>query len=553
MIIAKIIVSGTSIRSVWSHRITRGMIGAKVQIEYDGDSWQKLNRTAVFQGAVTKDVLNVDDEVTIPTEVVAKSGLNLFMGLYGTDADNNIAIPTIWIPLGVIQSGADPSGDETTDPTLPVWAQLEQRFATLMHLAEHPAEMTAVADWAATDLDLGHILNRTHWSERVEGNNTFNGDLSGRNVTQVDDGMYLVKMSDEVFTVNDLLGHKLTLYMRGEDPEMMTYELTTDNTYDLSSEGIPVVMACEGLWCIQHDFAFDGMSFKAGTYFLCITDDAGSRAYAVEASCLPPVQEIIHKLDTKYLDAEWLPNLKSGVETVFPETTQLFNGKNARQSFIFHIEDGKVYRVSWDGSSYDRAAERYGDALIYINTIGNKSLYNSSMEDNGDPFCFASIYLGGYLLSTRIYAAESAESHVVGLSMVGMVRNRIPYEYLPQVYVMPTDFGIRGIQMDELAEAGRILDAGGKVLARYNNATYQVLHAFRDHIDNQYDTLCMANSFNFYLWSKQRGWTVYSFNGFTLPTENYYVVNGNVTQGKKFKFTVDETGTLTATDVTGQL
>ena len=107
--------------------------------------------------------------------------------------------------------------------------------------------------------------------------------------------------------------------------------------------------------------------------------------------------------------------------------------------------------------------------------------------------------------------------------------------------------------MDELAEAGRILDAGGKVLARYNNATYQVLHAFRDHIDNQYDTLCMANSFNFYLWSKQRGWTVYSFNGFTLPTENYYVVNGNVTQGKKFKFTVDETGTLTATDVTGQL
>lgn len=553
MIIAKIIVSGTSIRTAWSHKITRGMVGAKVQIEYDGDSWQKLNRTAVFQGAVTKDVLNVDNEVTIPTEVVAKSGLNLFMGLYGTDADNNIAIPTIWIPLGVIQNGADPSGDETTDPTLPVWAQLERRFETLMHLAEHPAEMTAVADWAATELDPGHILNRTHWAELVEGNNTFNGDMNGRNATQIDDGVYLVKMSDDVFSVDDLLGHTLTLYMRGEDPERMTYELTTDNTFDLSSEGIPVVMACEGLWSIQYDFVIEGFSFKAGTYFLCVTDDAGTYAYAVETSCLPSVKEVIHKLDTKYLDTEWLPNLKPGVETVLPETTQPFNGKNAKQSFIFQIEDGKTYRVSWDGSSYDRTAERYGDALIYIHTIGNKSLYNSSMEDNGDPFCIASVYLGGYLLSTRIYAAESAESHVVGISMVGMVRNRVPYEYLPRVYIMPTDFGYGGVQMNELAEASRILETGGKVLARFNNTTYQVLHAFRDHIDNQYDTLCMVSSFNFYMWRKLRGWTVYSFDGFTLPTANYYMVNGKVTQGKKFKFTVDENGTLVATDVTGQL
>ena len=38
MIIAKVIVSGTSIRSVWRHNITKGMIGAKVQIEYEGNS-----------------------------------------------------------------------------------------------------------------------------------------------------------------------------------------------------------------------------------------------------------------------------------------------------------------------------------------------------------------------------------------------------------------------------------------------------------------------------------------------------------------------------------
>lgn len=553
MVIAKVIVSGTSIRTLWCHKLTKGMVGAKVEIEYAGETWEKMNRTAVFQGAVTKDVLNVGSDVIIPCEVLAESGLNLFMGIYGTDADNNIAIPTLWVPLGMVRSGADPSGDESTNPTLPVWAQMESRFETLMHLADNPSEMTATADWAASELDPGHILNRTHWVETVKSDNIFHGDMTGRTVYQVDDGMFLVKMSDEAYTVNNLIGHTLTLYMRGEDPETMTYELTTDNTYDLSSEGVPVVMACEALWCIQYDFALDGLSFKAGTYFLCVTDDAGSYAYAVETSVLPSVKEVVHKLDTKFLDTEWLPNMKAGVDEILPETTQLFNGKSAKQSFIFGVEDSKSYRVLWDEATYDRVAERYGDAMIYINTIGNKSLYNSTMEDNGDPFCFASIYLGGYLLSTRIYAAESADSHVVGLSMVGMVRNRVPYEYLPRVYVMPTDFGYGGIQMDELAEANRILDAGGKVLARYNNSTYQVLHAYRDHIDNQYDTLCMVNSFNFYLWSKSRGWTVYSNNSFTLPTENYYVVNGTVSQGKKFKFTVDETGTLVATDVTGKL
>ena len=114
MVIAKVVVSGTAIRTVWSHKITKGMVGAKVEIEYAGETWEKLNRTAVFQGAVTKDVLNVGSEVTIPCEVVAESGLNLFMGIYGTDADNKVAIPTLWIPLGMVQSGADPSGDEST-------------------------------------------------------------------------------------------------------------------------------------------------------------------------------------------------------------------------------------------------------------------------------------------------------------------------------------------------------------------------------------------------------------------------------------------------------
>lgn len=553
MIIAKIIVSGTSIRSVWSHRITRGMIGAKVQIEYDGDSWQKLNRTAVFQGAVTKDVLNVDNEVTIPTEVVVKSGLNLFMGLYGTDADNNIAIPTIWIPLGVIQSGADPSGDETTDPTLPVWAQLEQRFATLMHLAEHPAEMTAVADWNAAEVDSGHILNRTHWTEIVEGDTTFDGDLNGRNVVQVDEGMYLVKISDTVFSVDDLIGHTLTLYMRGEEPEIMTYELNEENVYDLSSEGIPVVMACEGLWSLQSDFSFDGFSFTAGTYFLCLTDAAGSRAYAVETSCLPASRKVVHKLDSQYIDADWMANTHSGIEVELPEAVQAFNGRQARQTFIFELEAGKQYSVTWNSDSFTCRSVGLNEGLFKIVYAGNGHLVSENLPETIEPFCVYTVYLGQQFLATAIVAAEAADSHTVGVSQTGQVRNRIPYEFLPRTYVMPTDIGYNKVQLPELAEAFRVFSQGGRVYARYNNSTYQVLQCYRDHIDNMSDMLCMTNGSSFLMWHISRGWTGFSTNHFIITTDPFYNNDGSSADYRKYKFTVDKFGVLTATDVTGQL
>lgn len=553
MVIAKVVVSGTAIRTVWSHKITKGMVGAKVEIEYAGETWEKLNRTAVFQGAVTKDVLNVGSEVTIPCEVVAESGLNLFMGIYGTDADNKVAIPTLWIPLGMVQSGADPSGDESTNPALPVWAQMEHRFETLMHLADNPTEMTAAADWAATELNPGHILNRTHWVETVESDNSFHGDMTGRTTLQVDDGMYLVKMSDEVYTVNDLIGHTLTLYMRGEDPETMTYELNEDNAQDLRSEGVPVVMACEGLWSLQNDFSFQGYDFKAGTYFLCLTDDMGPRAYAVESSCLPSHQEIIHKLDSKFIDADWLAGTHTGVEIILPETTQTFSGRQAKQSFVFEIEPGKQYTITWNGTPYICHAVGLPDSFITIVYVGNGHLVTENLPESAEPFCVYSVFLGIQFLGTSIVAAEAADSVTVGVSQTGKVRNRIPYEYLPRVYVMPTDIGYNKVQLSELAEAFRVFSQGGRVFARYNNSTYQVLQCHRDHIDNMSDMLCMTNGSSFLMWHIYRGWTGYATDHFIITTNPFYSNDGSSADYKKYKFTVDKTGALIATDVTGQL
>lgn len=133
MILAKIRVDGVRVTPVEVRDIPKGIIGGQVAFEYTDPMWDGLTKTVVFQGAVTKDVVDAGELVTIPQEVVAKTGVTLRVGVYGTDAGNNIAIPTIWadVDLGKVRAAADPSGDESTDPSLPVWAQLEGRIEEL--------------------------------------------------------------------------------------------------------------------------------------------------------------------------------------------------------------------------------------------------------------------------------------------------------------------------------------------------------------------------------------------------------------------------------------
>lgn len=132
MVYAIIKVDGSTAVPIFRKRIPAGIIGARVQFEF-GAGWEGRSRTVVFQaGAVTKDVLldPGDDTAVIPAELVAAPVNSLRVGVYGTKADGT-ALPTLWAELGRVYYAADPSGDETTDPSLPVWAQLQQQVDEL--------------------------------------------------------------------------------------------------------------------------------------------------------------------------------------------------------------------------------------------------------------------------------------------------------------------------------------------------------------------------------------------------------------------------------------
>ena len=151
MKIAEVRVSGCRCETVHLEPIPRGIVGAVVAVEYTDPAWDFLRKTVVFRGAATKDVLDAGNEIVIPAEVVSKAGGSLYMGVYGVDAENHVAIPTIWTELGVIQGAAAPSGDASTAPSLPVWAQIQAMVGDLGTLdTEAKSNLVAAINEALT-------------------------------------------------------------------------------------------------------------------------------------------------------------------------------------------------------------------------------------------------------------------------------------------------------------------------------------------------------------------------------------------------------------------
>lgn len=115
--------------------LTRGMVGAMIQLEYD-ESWKGLRKTAVFRaGNVVRDVYGIGRELTIPSEVLAKYGLTLELGVFGEDDDGKLVIPTAWVNLDPIRPGADPSGEEAYEPLPDLWQQLTRMMGDLSKLS----------------------------------------------------------------------------------------------------------------------------------------------------------------------------------------------------------------------------------------------------------------------------------------------------------------------------------------------------------------------------------------------------------------------------------
>ena len=123
MILAEITVKGAQANASLEGVVTHGMVGALTRFTFD-EPWSDLRKSVVFRaGSDAYGVTDVEELVTIPWEILEKENCTLYAGVYGSNADGSLVIPTVWVSLGVIQPGTDPGADPTGVPTEPLWQQ----------------------------------------------------------------------------------------------------------------------------------------------------------------------------------------------------------------------------------------------------------------------------------------------------------------------------------------------------------------------------------------------------------------------------------------------
>ena len=132
-------VSSASVAVEEKEIITAGRVGLQCSIRFSPD-WDGLVKTAVFDGAESRDVIVTGERVTIPAECLAAAGDCLKAGFYGKSTDGAVVIPTVWASLGMIEHSVYPSGREGAAPTPDVVAQIQQAAANAEKLARSVRE-----------------------------------------------------------------------------------------------------------------------------------------------------------------------------------------------------------------------------------------------------------------------------------------------------------------------------------------------------------------------------------------------------------------------------
>lgn len=91
--------------------MTAGSVGIQIGFGFDG-AWDGLTKTAVFRGSgVSCDVvIGSTGQMLVPPEVMARAGAKVEVGVYGTNGEGTVVIPTVWAHLGTVKAGAIPSG-----------------------------------------------------------------------------------------------------------------------------------------------------------------------------------------------------------------------------------------------------------------------------------------------------------------------------------------------------------------------------------------------------------------------------------------------------------
>ena len=128
----------------------------------------------------------------------------------------------------------------------------------------------------------------------------------------------------------------------------------------------------------------------------------------------------------------------------------------------------------------------------------------------------------------------------------------LPYDYAPANYTIPTDMKANASQTngDELLHAEYVLKHGGKVYGTIEGAPVEILSVWADDTDSYHyftwrDLSTTKNYGNLY----QHCGDITDYKSMTPAVDREDIILRSPS-GKRFRFTVDDTGALSAAEVT---
>lgn len=162
----------------------------------------------------------------------------------------------------------------------------------------------AQADWEAQEAtSASFIKNKPFFDTREYGNVTvtFDGDMTGKETLNVDEGVYMVKVSDKAPSKEELIGASASMFDNGQT---LTATVTSDMIYDLGNGNLGIGENMCAV--IQNEFKLGNVTVSRGLWATCMQQNGVSVRYPSKFSWYGLTSGELKKIEEKYLPTEEL-------------------------------------------------------------------------------------------------------------------------------------------------------------------------------------------------------------------------------------------------------
>ena len=305
------------------------------------------------------------------------------------------------------------------------------------------------ADWNAAEGEPGHVLNRTHWTE-------------GQHSSVIYTASGLVIEEEAVFIPVILpvaVGETYTVNINGVD-----YMANAIDAAEINNPGAIVLLNEGANLDTMENLVFMIMAYPVlsdGIGAVLVLMDKSVTTVDITITHTP--KEVIHKLDNKYLDLDWLPT-KKRKETELLAATTLESNTAIPEIRANNVSPDDILLVSFDGTVYETVVKAYVAEGIPLWYSGNLAilgeLYSGEYENTGEPFLILQMGRG----QEYTYLVTNSDSHLISVRLLDYEYNVIPSGFLGNsrnLYVDLNELGMEGFDTKETPEVTFQTDTSG--------------------------------------------------------------------------------------------